>query len=431
MPPTCSSKACRLLSAIVFIIAIAVHTAAAHLQPPALGRTIKVPLDHRAPNLGDAPLYYEFGAPYDRSKPVVFVVADGQQFYVRRGAVAQLQKSLFGDAFNVVGIVARGATPEFIKAALDGAGQPDWLKAWRIFNSEQWVNDIEAVRRNILGSRGKVLLYGRSGGAYLVHQYLTRYGRHVERAFTQSPVNPFINRELGIAIDRFWEEVGAQDRSLQPALKKVLERRPDERLRILITLQRQHFFVPAEKLPAARAELIRALANDDAPYYERARKEYQVDDIMKMHESAESIQQVVRVFELIYPSGAFRRLGGEAVYPLLETQHHFLRPLINLSEAGRIPAPTFDFSAAHRADVEVFILAGRWDEAVDYRTSIALAYSYPRQRLFIADDNHVFTELNAKGLVNRLVQSFLKFGLGSAEFQNALTAAEPHRWTGE
>ena len=181
---------------------------------------------------------------------------------------------------------------------------------------------------------------------------------------------------------------------------------------------------PAE----ARAELIRALARNDREFYDRARKQYQVDEILKLHDSADSIPQVVRVFELIYPSGAFKRLGGTAIYPLLESQHHFMKPLIDLVDAKKVPLPTFDFQRPHRLDTEIFILAGRWDVAVDYRTSIALAYNYKRRRLFIADDNHVFTKLNEKGLVNGMVQSFLKHGLDSTEFLNAVTAAEPYRW---
>lgn len=134
------------------------------------------------------------------------------------------------------------------------------------------------------------------------------------------------------------------------------------------------------------------------------------------------------MLELIYPSGAFQRLGGSAVYPLIETQYHFIEPLISLIKAGRIPAPDFDISAAHRLSTEVFVLAGRADEAVDYRTSMALAYSYPHHQLFIADDNHVFAKLTESGLSNRLLPAFLKFGAASTEFQKALSDAEPYRW---
>src|SRR5262249_59381482 len=91
-----------------------------------LGKTIEVPLEHKAQDKGRASLYYEFGAPYDPKKPVVFVIADGQQFFMRKGAVAAMQKDSFGDGVNVVGIVGRGATKPFRDATLDDRGRPDW-----------------------------------------------------------------------------------------------------------------------------------------------------------------------------------------------------------------------------------------------------------------------------------------------------------------
>ena len=92
-------------------------------------------------------------------------------------------------------------------------------------------------------------------------------------------MNPLMSRQLRIEPDRFWEEIGAQDRELQALLSKALEQHSEERLKILITLQRQHFFVPAEKLRMAQAELIRALAKGEMGFYEKARKEYQVEEI--------------------------------------------------------------------------------------------------------------------------------------------------------
>jgi hypothetical protein len=76
-------------------------------------------------------------------------MADGQQVYVRKESVKALQDKLFGSAFNVVGIVTRGSTPEFIQSTLAPTGKPDWLKAWQVFNSDQWLDDIEAVRKAV------------------------------------------------------------------------------------------------------------------------------------------------------------------------------------------------------------------------------------------------------------------------------------------
>jgi pimeloyl-ACP methyl ester carboxylesterase len=393
-------------------------------SPSAPPATIRVPIMYEDHKAGMAALTLDFGAPFDRHKPTVLVIADGQQFYVRPGAMADLQKSTFGDGVNVVGIVTRGTTPAFIQASLDYAGKPDWLKAWKIFNSNEWIHDIEAVRKSLVGENGKIELYGRSGGGYLVHQYLAQYGKYVDRAFTQSAVNPYLNAELGISLDLFWSQLGQQGGDLQKQLQAALAAHPEERINILMTLQRQHFFVSADKIDAARADLIRALSHGDMRTYLAARKEYQVDDMAAMYASNDIIPQDVRVLELISPSGAFDRLGDGGLYPLAETQAYEIKPLLKLLHEGAIQLSSFDFAALHHCTAEVFILAGRYDEAVDYRTEIALASQYPKHLLFIADDNHVFSALTSSGISLKLISSFVRAGIAST----AVREAQSYRW---
>lgn len=362
---------CALRCAVLLCAPWLLTTAAARSTAPELGRTIQVPLDHQKPVLGRAPLYFEFGAPFDKAKPVLFIISDGQQFYLTRGSVANLQRSTFGSDFNVLGIIGRGFSEDFTRAALDANRHPDWAKAWQIFNSAQWVEDIDSVRRAVLGKNGKILLYGASGGATLVHEYLMKYGAHVTRAYTESAAVPELNRELGISVDRFWDEIGAVNPGLQTQLLKVLKDHPSERTNILIALQRQHFFVSADKLTAARAEFIRALDNGNMDCLKRYREEYQVDAIVSLFNSQTGMPISVRELEFIYPTGAFQRRSANRVDPYIESEYAFLKPLVDLVELGKIPTPGFNVSSDHSATTEVFVLAARWDEAVDYRTSIA------------------------------------------------------------
>src|ERR1700687_4165061 len=104
----------HLVYAFVGVVSIGWGAKASAQQAPPLGQTITVPLDYKTPNLGSRSLYFEFGAPYEGTKPTVFIIADAQQFYVRRGEVPNLQRALSGDAFNVIGIVGRGSSQEFI-----------------------------------------------------------------------------------------------------------------------------------------------------------------------------------------------------------------------------------------------------------------------------------------------------------------------------
>jgi pimeloyl-ACP methyl ester carboxylesterase len=397
-------------------------------SPKPLAHTICVPLDYAHPNQGCAQLTYEFGAPFDAKKPTVIVVSDGQQFFVGQGAAAKLQQQLFGPKVNVVGLITRGSTSAFIDATLDASGKVDWLKAWRVFNANQWIEDIEQVRRRILGKQ-RVMLYGRSGGAYLVHQYLAGHGASVSRAFTQSPVNPLIASDLRIGLDRFWETLGREQKELQPVLLDALQRRPAERGAMLTTLQRQHFYVPPDRLAAERARLIRAFASGDEPAFAEFRRTYEVDAVADLMSSKAAIPQIVRVLELIQPSGAFDAPAA-GLSPLIEPQKNFVMPLLELQKAGRIPRPTFDFPALHGVQSEVFVLAGRDDEAVDYRTCIALAYSYRRHVLFIAaGDNHNFAHLDETGETARLLRAFLEGGATSSRLTAELAKAAPERWS--
>jgi hypothetical protein len=176
-------------------------------------------------------------------------------------------------------------------------------------------------------------------------------------------------------------------------------------------------------MPTARAKLIRVLANGDAAALAEGVQKYEVDGVLKLESSPESIPQDVRVLELLYPTGAFATPSGGHVRPLIETQQNFIAPLLRLVAQGRIPAPTFDTVPAHSLGTEVFVLAGRLDEAVDYRTSIALAYVYARSVLYIAGDNYSFRKLESAGLTSQLVQTFLENGMDSGPFRQALDTA--------
>jgi hypothetical protein len=153
--------------------------------------------------------------------------------------------------------------------------------------------------------------------------------------------------------------------------------------------------------PAAGTRLIAPAASHDDKTYTAMAQTYEVDDVLTLLQSRDSIPQNVRVLELIGPSGEFEAPTAP-VSPLIDPQ----AGLIALEHAGRIPTPGFDVEPGHHAQTECFILATRQDEAVDYRTVIALTYAYPHAALFIADDNHTFLKLSAAGTDGKLIRAF-------------------------
>jgi pimeloyl-ACP methyl ester carboxylesterase len=393
-----------------------------------IGFECEVPLDHKNPEFGSGKIYYEFGQPYQSSKPTVIVISDAQQFYIRQGEVSKFQERWFGSSFNVLGIVGRGTSPDFLQIVLNEDESTDWIKAWNIFNYQQWLGDIEAVRKSVLGDEGKVLIYGESGGAMLAHQYLAEYGQHVSRAFTRAVVNPYLVGQLGLNSDRFWKEVEEFDPELLKELDIVLERYSSTRPMVVMTLQRQNFFVPPDQLGAARAKLIKALAAGDDDYFAKVRQEYEVDAVQEVMNSSEAIPIRVRLFEFLAPSGAFERMGGSELYPDYEVQINISGPLIDLHRANKISLNDFPFRNLHKLTTEVFLLAGRWDHVVDYRSTISLASRYLNHHLFLANDDHMFKKFEESGLLVPILVNFFEFGLTDSKYQTALEKASPHRW---
>lgn len=158
-------------------------------------------------------------------------------------------------------------------------------------------------------------------------------------------------------------------------------------------------------------------------------QKYEVESVQNLMQSKDAIPQAVRVLEFFYPAGAFRGMDPSEIYPLLEPQRRFVAPLLALADKGDIVVHAFEPSAVHQVSTEVFVLAGKQDEAVDYRTSIALSYSYPHHCLFIANDNHVFSKLTAADAEGSLLQTFLGFGINSKELSNVLKRDQQFRWT--
>jgi pimeloyl-ACP methyl ester carboxylesterase len=274
------------------------------------------------------------------------------------------------------------------------------------------------------------MLYGGSGGGYLALEVVYRFGDSVRRVFVEAAVMPGLTGAMAVEPDRFWSELAEADPALQGRLLDGLESWAEQRNAVVMALSRQHYFHTADELPAARAELIEALARGDIGALQRARDTYQVDAVENLMASTEAIPIRVRMFELHQPALDRVALDGEAVYPTLEMSARMARPLLELAAAGRLQEQSFDILELGECQAEVFVLAARWDQAVDYRTQIELARVVPSATLFLADDNHMFTKLKAEGLFSEIVQTYLLHGPDHPETDAVLERMDELRWDG-
>ena len=395
-----------------------------------LGDSINVPIDHDVPEKGTLSLYYEYGAEYDSEKPTVFFIFDGQQFF-RRGVAKKIQERLFDDRFNVVGIPGRIISQKLLDMVINADSSVNWEKAYQIFNSRQWCGDIDEARKHILGKDGKIMLFGGSGGGFLVHEYLARNGKHASRIFTEAAANPFHDAEFGIIMDKFWDEIGDYDPGLHKKVYDILQKYVDKRSEIIMTFSRQHYYFKADELQQARTELIDSLYYENIEFYENAKKKFEVNEIASIMETNEAIPMRVRIYELISPMLGNVVLFGDIIYPGLEMMYDMALPLIKLNQENKIPAHSMDFSFLKNLPTDIFLLAARWDEAADYRTQIELAKKYSHSTIFIANDDHIFKNLRKAGLIKEIISTFFYYGSNSLETQKSLENLDPYKWEGK
>ncbi len=399
--------------------------------------SLAVPIDHTGAIEGSFSAHVEFGAPYDAGKPTVFLIADGQQFFVRPGAIAALQERLFGPDFNVVGIVGRHGFAEdarFLSLIRQDEGQTDWETAWALFRAEQWIEDIEFVRRALFGADAPIMLFGRSGGGYLVHQYLGAYPAHVSRAFTSAPAATWWTAYAGLRLDSFWDEIGESDASAQSRIRRLLKTGSHDRGRIARAFQRQNFFVPHDEIESARLGLLATFESGDPEAIEKVYDDYQVAAVERLYESVRSVPTRVRLFEFVLPFLDTWAVRADALDPDIEVMLSSAEPLIAQFDGAAALAPSGGHAGRAASDgqpAEVFVLAGRWDHVVDYRAALALSASYVRSRYWLADDNHTFDKLVGAGHYAAVLQSFLGHGLVSEPLEQALHDARDHHWGGD
>jgi hypothetical protein len=394
-------------------------------EPPKAGavvRMARVPFDHYRPAEGTFELEYLLAGPFQPGNPTVMVLADGQQFYVRQDLWAGWHDR-FGPAINVVGIAGRATAPDLQKRVGIPRGD-EWIEAYRLLRYEQWIADADVVRRQLVGPEGKVMLYGASGGARLVHEYLSRFGHHASHVFTRASVFTYLDAEFGLRSDRFWDEISVEER----ALLTDLLGRTEQREEIAKLFQRQNFFVPAERIGQARHQLVLDLAADRKEVIAKLRDEYQINAIEQLQASPLGPAIIVRLYEFFAPIAHHFVPRSAVLRPDLEVSELTSRPLMDLNRAGRIPPPKVDLAALHKVQADTVMLAGRYDHTADYRTQIALASHYPRRRLVILDDNHNFAKLGEMEGMNRALLEGARHGIDSPQFAATLQALDPLIW---
>jgi len=304
-------------------------------------------------------------------------------------------------------------------------GSVDWERAYHLMASHPSVEDIDAVRRDLFRDHPdtKIHLYGRSGGAYLIHEYLAKHSEHAARAFTRAAPNPLVMHQLGNPESKaFMAGLEAVDPRLPGKLNTVLERETVSSRQLLWLLLQLPYGDP--NASDLQAQIISELYEGNATTYESYRAE------PRLNLTSELISQLVGYMgpgSLLRPlecDGPYI-LGPEPDYvdPVYPSFRYISEPFISLIEEGGLPEPDYPPLESYKSvETEVFYLAGRRDHMSPWPIAVELDKWFPNYSYFIADDTHTMSEHPECYPILR--NSFFLFGTDSAEF--AESRRSPH-----
>ncbi|MEJ2495306.1 MAG: alpha/beta hydrolase, partial [Ignavibacteriaceae bacterium] len=190
-------------------------------------RSIELPVDYENPEAGTFLQYYQLTSNFDFNKPTIFFFQDIAQQYGMPGEIDKLAKEYdFFDDFNIVYYQIRGRQYSFIELK-NPDGSVNWEKAYKLLSSDQVIEDIERIRKNLFKEKPetKILLYGRSGGGFLIQRYLAKYSNFVQRAFIRAAPNSVIIKQLGYPESKyFYNTLNDIDSTLYTKLKIILKK---------------------------------------------------------------------------------------------------------------------------------------------------------------------------------------------------------------
>ena len=372
-------------------------------EPDFHHRYIEVPFSYRHPERGTFHLYYEIDSDFDPGKPTVIIPTDGQRSSSLIGW-ADRYKKIFALSFNVVTHEYRGMPCARIREI--GEKQIDWKTAYEYLNTDNAVEDIERIRKNLLGDQ-KAYLLGGSGTAMMGLKYLAKYHRHVERAYLMSF---FKDAETSSRSGLTFFDSFLKQNHLEKTFADIIERKDISPEQFLFLVQRLLYFDQDK----TRELIQRTAGGDMSPAAVWTQKLGPVDYFIR---SAQKYRPWAVVF--MYETNIEPRFPGkpDINYPFFT----MAQPLNKLAAQRLIPTERFDIRGLENISTEILLVGGTLDQVAPIADIEEIHELLPRSRLAVFEAYHCLQVIpEAKQCRNELINVFLQNGLGSGALSRFL-----------
>ncbi len=331
-------------------------------------RYIQVPKIYSKPESGTFNLYYEVCSDFDPNKPTVLIATDGQRSLSQVGW-ADKYKKMFGLDFNTVTYEYRGMFASHISEVSNK--NTDWNTLFEILNADNVVEDMERIRRDLLGDE-KIYVLGGSGTAMMGLKYAATYPEKVEKAFLMSFFKDTKgSSEAGVYFfDKF-----LTDNNLKETYKLSLKEPWVNQDQLLFIIQRL-FYWDKSKVE----ELLKQVKKGERKLYNQYTK--MVGDVDIYIRSVQKYKPWTVVF--MYETNIKTSLGDlpDINYPFYEMG----APLRKARQKNS--ADLFDIQHLNKLKAPVLLVAGSLDQVAPVKQLERIHEQLPNSKLAVIEAYH-------------------------------------------
>jgi pimeloyl-ACP methyl ester carboxylesterase len=314
--------------------------------------SIQVPMDHFNSGSRKISIEYSISGPFDSSRPTVFYLEDPvDSVFGYLNIPIQLT-----DQFNLVSIKGRYQSRD-LTDFFENRKAADWEMKYNLLNQKQVAEDIELIRRELLG-KGKVTLLGYSSSASVLHYYLSLYPDQVSTMISISPL--FFDVEENLS---FWNQFSF-------IVGKTGYLSGDQRLDFAYNSQNDFF----NSSKSEKDSLLVMALNQFKPDKRSAFSELQFN----------SISLRVRAFELIYHTAT----SSESNSKTLESFLRIASPIFQAFKEKPFLVYGLNFDKGQEFEGKVVLIGGAFDLLLNPKTLDVLAEFYPNSTLIQLKDGY-------------------------------------------
>lgn len=186
----------------------------------------KLRAEQRKDTAGLIRVYYKLLHSFDPQKPTLLVINGGPGG--DHNLIELFYNTKLDKKMNIVGFDHRGL----------GCTRP--LSAWKawyeegIYSMSRTADDIEAIRKDLLGKDGKWFVYGISYGTFLGQQYAIKYPQSIEAMILDSAFHD--SQAIDIARQQFMPLYIRSDEAISNLYDRVIQKYSDLRSAVLRTI---------------------------------------------------------------------------------------------------------------------------------------------------------------------------------------------------